>query len=374
MLESFERTFVESTDEFKITDFTLLLYALDCIIHAPPAIMNVPGQPAEPIGVPIYVLMDPLINTGAGYLLFTSDAFNKAIKPLLDCWGRYLITGDSNKTLTDKSDGWFGEEGLKLLEADDRGIFNDTYITPDPDATNRGYKSWDECFTRKVQPGARPIEQPRSGQKVIYNACESTVERYATGVQLHDKFWLKGMPYSLYDMFGVDKAHESRKAIAEKFVGGTVYQAFLSPEDYHCWNAPVAGTIAYKYNIEGTYYAALPDDGDDGDMRGALIRSQPWLTVAATRAIIVIDTSKTINIGYVCLIAVGMVEVSTCQITVEVNDPVEPDTQLGMFHFGGSSHALLFEKKAIVSFRNPVKPGVHRKVHSTLADVTTSQE
>jgi len=29
----------------------------------------------------------------------------------------------------------------------------------------------------------------------------------------------------------------------DHFVGGTVYQAFLSALNYHRWHAPVAGTI-----------------------------------------------------------------------------------------------------------------------------------
>ncbi|MGZ4627955.1 phosphatidylserine decarboxylase, partial [Oryzihumus sp.] len=31
---------------------------------------------------------------------------------------------------------------------------------------------------------------------------------------------------------------------ADQFVGGTVYQAFLSATNYHRWHAPVAGTRA----------------------------------------------------------------------------------------------------------------------------------
>ena len=30
---------------------------------------------------------------------------------------------------------------------------------------------------------------------------------------------------------------------ADQFVGGTIYQAFLSATNYHRWHSPVAGTI-----------------------------------------------------------------------------------------------------------------------------------
>jgi phosphatidylserine decarboxylase len=38
------------------------------------------------------------------------------------------------------------------------------------------------------------------------------------------------------------------------FVGGTVYQAFLSTLAYHHWHAPVSGKIVDIYKIPGTYF------------------------------------------------------------------------------------------------------------------------
>jgi phosphatidylserine decarboxylase len=39
---------------------------------------------------------------------------------------------------------------------------------------------------------------------------------------------------------------------------------------------------------------------------------------------------------------VGMAEVSTCDITVHVGQKVKKGEQIGMFHFGGSTHCLFF--------------------------------
>jgi phosphatidylserine decarboxylase len=43
-------------------------------------------------------------------------------------------------------------------------------------------------------------------------------------------------------------------------------------------------------------------------------------------------------------IGIGMDEVSTCEITVKEGQHVKKGEQTGMFHFGGSSHCLLFRK------------------------------
>ncbi|KAL6163232.1 hypothetical protein ACJQWK_10824 [Exserohilum turcicum] len=40
-----------------------------------------------------------------------------------------------------------------------------------------------------------------------------------------------------------------------------------------------------------------------------------------------------------------MTEVSTCDITVKEGDRVRKGEEIGMFHFGGSTHCLIFRKE-----------------------------
>ena len=54
-------------------------------------------------------------------------------------------------------------------------------------------------------------------------------------------FWLKYQPYSIYDMFMVYQ--NDKIELAKRFVGGTVYQAYLSVYNYHRWHAPISGVI-----------------------------------------------------------------------------------------------------------------------------------
>lgn len=349
-----------------------MLYMMDAIIVAPPSFEEATDPETgevigEPIGVPLYLLFDLLSNTSAAYDLFRMPAFNDALKPLLNTWGQYLMTNDSNKTLTDGPGGWFSSVALQSLE-DGRGDFDSTYITPNPTAVNRGYQSWDAFFTREVQLAARPIDFAHD-KSLIHSACESTVYRIARNVQLHDRFWLKNQDYSLYDML-------ARHEISKKFVGGTVYQAFLSPQDYHRWRSPVDGTIVDACVVPGTYYAVLPDAGapaDDpdlkpGDPHGALIRSQSWITQSSARALIYIKADNE-KIGTVGFIGVGMAEVSTCEIVVKKDQVVKTGDELGMFHFGGSSHTLIFGPQAKITFADTVQLDQHLLVNSVIAQV-----
>ena len=49
----------------------------------------------------------------------------------------------------------------------------------------------------------------------------------------------------------------------DQFVGGTVYQAFLSATNYHRWHSPVAGTIVRAFVQGGTYYSEAESEGAD---------------------------------------------------------------------------------------------------------------
>ena len=61
---------------------------------------------------------------------------------------------------------------------------------------------------REFQPDARPTgipeDNPELAATLIHSACESTLLRISTRVKIDDQFWLKGQPYSLYDILDRD--------------------------------------------------------------------------------------------------------------------------------------------------------------------------
>ncbi len=76
---------------------------------------------------------------------------------------------------------------------------------------------------------------------------------------------------------------------AGQFVGGTVYQAFLSATNYHRWHSPVAGTIVRAFVQQGTYYSEADSEGADA---AEPLYSQSYLAHVATRAIILIEADN----------------------------------------------------------------------------------
>jgi len=268
-----------------------------------------------------------------------------------------LTSSASTNVLTTADDGWFGPYASKVMPN-----FDTTFIC-DPDAPFRGFKSWDDFFTRRFRDGVRPIEFA-DNNTIINSACESTVYYIAYDIKLRDSFWLKEQPYSLLDMLNHDP-------LTEKFVGGSIYQAFLSATSYHRWHSPVDGRIVRFVNIPGTYYAESPEMGFNqpgGPDPAGPNDSQASITSVAARALVFVEADNP-KIGLMAFLAVGMAEVSTCEVTVMPGQHVKKGDQLGMFHFGGSTHCLIFRPETPVVFSSDYPNGAQVLLGAAFASV-----
>jgi phosphatidylserine decarboxylase len=141
---------------------------------------------------------------------------------------------------------------------------------------------------------------------------------------------------------------------ADQFVGGSVYQAYLDAHNYHRWHSPISGTIKKAFVREGTYYSEAESEGKDHD---GMKLSQGYLAHVATRAIILIEGDDP-AIGLVCLMPVGMVEVSSCVIHPEIRPGhrVQKGEEVGYFQYGGSTYCLIFQPGAIAGFTPAALP------------------
>ncbi|KAI7155459.1 hypothetical protein KC349_g6965 [Hortaea werneckii] len=295
------------------------------------------------VGLPFNALLDWPMGTSSGWAIFLDPVVNEHLREILVAWASYLQSHGSANVLGDDLKGWLGPEGKKELVR----VANEPYGTKykfeelfvcQPDRQYHGYKSWDDFFTRQYREGIRPVAD-FDNDDVLANACESKPYRVARSVSAKDEFWVKGQPYSVRNMLAQDE-------LAEHFAGGTVYQAFLSALSYHRWHSPVSGKVLKQYVVPGTYFSEPlftgmadphgPDPFGEGTGQG-------YLSSVATRALIFIEADNP-KIGLICVMPIGMVEVSTCDVTVKVGQHVKKGEQLGMFHFGGSSHCVLFRR------------------------------
>ncbi|KAJ8502729.1 hypothetical protein ONZ45_g11488 [Pleurotus djamor] len=337
----------------------LMLLLNDFIQHAPR--YERLGE-TDVIGVPIYALLDPFMNTTAGATAFAHPRVNAQFKKMLNVWSRRLVAPESQCVLTEGKKGWLSSEAIAHLEEVaqvSKGHFADAFVCK-PSKDHWGFKSWDDFFTRRFRDDTPQPPRPvhwRHDNTRVNAACESTVYRISRNVNRRDNFWIKGQPYSLQLML-------DDHPLSTQFTGGTVFQAFLSPFNYHRWHSPVNGRIIDAYVVDGSYYASVPDDKGTG----SLIRSQAFITSTAARALIFIECVNP-DIGLMCFIGVGMAEVSSCELFVRKGEVVSKGTELGTFHFGGSSHCLIFGPDTELNFREIVKKDGFIKVNSEIAYV-----
>lgn len=122
-------------------------------------------------------------------------------------------------------------------------------------------------------------------------------------------------------------------------------------------------------HISGTYYSETRSAKYDPC---APNESQGFLTEVATRCCVFIRADSA-HIGLMCFIAVGMAEVSTCEVTVSEGQHVTRGEEIGMFHFGGSTHCLVFGPHVNLQFElGGIVPGTSApvcRVNSILAHV-----
>jgi phosphatidylserine decarboxylase len=299
------------------------------------------GSEGSMVATPLGAILDWSMGTAAGFAAFRDPRINGMLKKILTVWCEFLSGPDSLYVLNGSPSGWKSAEARRTI-----GI---EQFEHDPEDEHWGFSSWNDFFTRRFKDGERPVASP-DDDKVIVSACESTPYGISADVQRQDRFWIKSQPYSLEDMLANDDS-------VDEFVGGTVYQAFLSANNYHRWHSPVAGKIVRAFVHEGTYYSEADSEGKDAIEP---TNSQSYLAHVAARAIILIEADDPV-IGLVAFVPVGMSEVSSCMIapTVTPGYHVEKGEDLGHFQFGGSTHCLVFRPGAIAEFSLAAIPQPH---------------
>lgn len=317
-----------------IEGFDAFFEILNEIITTSPSFNN-----TAQVGTPMNGFLAVSMATEAGVALFHDATFNQQFKKVLDAWNTFLKSAASLDKLDisdpEKPGSWISRAAWGA------GVWDQ--MVCDPEKPGYGYDSWNSFFIRQFVPGARPfLGDPRVDVNI---GCETTPWQYQNDLRLESNFWVKDVDYSLLDLFAGERQW------AKLFEGGQLYQGFLSATHYHRWRAPLDGTIVRSWVQPGTYFAQRPRQGEgQGTWEGT--ESQPYLGHVAARGIFIFHHE---TVGYVALICIGMVEVSTCVIepsTFIVGEgadpvPVTRGTEIGHFEFGGSTHMMIFQRDRV---------------------------
>jgi phosphatidylserine decarboxylase len=106
-----------------------------------------------------------------------------------------------------------------------------------------GFRSFDEFFTRRLQPGARPLDpDPRA----LASPADGTIEglgRLTPSAELI----VKGTRYTARELLGGSEE-------AARHRGGSYLVIYLSPADYHRVHAPTRGAVQRARYVPGTLF------------------------------------------------------------------------------------------------------------------------
>jgi phosphatidylserine decarboxylase len=311
-----------------VSDIPDLLEALELLSTRAP---EYNADPTRSNFFPVSTLFVHMMATPAGQALFRNHAFNDGLRVILKNWCVYLDSPESRVVLHTNEYGWLCKSSYERHNLDE-------YLIPDSPDPHWGFKSFNDFFHRQIRPEKRPIAEPQDA-RVIVSPNDGTLYKVARDVTSVDRFWIKSQPYSLYHMLAGD-------VLAQRFEGGTVFQSFLDGNNYHRFWSPIAGTVRKLETIEGLMFSGVDSISDD---MTAGTYSQAYMACVNTRTLVFIE-SDDLDIRMVCLVAVGISEMSSISTSVEVGRHVKKGEELGYFSYGGSSVCLIFQPGAIREF------------------------
>ncbi|MES9939153.1 MAG: archaetidylserine decarboxylase [Candidatus Thiodiazotropha sp. 6PLUC1] len=227
------------------------------------------------------------------------------------------------------------------------------------------YRSFNDFFTRALQPDARPVTQLANE---IASPADGTLSQ-AGDIEAGYLFQAKGHDYSLFELLGGDLE------MTRLFDEGHFATIYLSPRDYHRLHMPLGGKLKKMVHVPGRLFS----------VNETTCRKVPRLFARNERVICLFETAA----GPMAMILVGAIFVSSIETvwagTVTPSqlrvsswnyEPLQQPTtveldkgeEMGRFNMG-STVILLFGKDAVEWFED-FTPGTPVQMGSGIGNLT----
>ncbi|PIG87714.1 phosphatidylserine decarboxylase [Aspergillus arachidicola] len=214
MFDEIPRFDTDQSKFYNVRSFDEALIIFDAILFQSPSVMTLDSG-ISGITVPFNAVLNWPANTPSGNEFFLNKEVNEKIKNIVNQWGAFLQSPASREYLNaDSNNGWFSPAYVAKMKqyAQWDGPIEDLYVC-DPNRDYWGFGSWDAFFIRRFRPGLRPVREDDEPDIYIVSPCEAGPQveegkQYPKDVrkqvQARDTFWLKGQPYSIFDMLNYD--------------------------------------------------------------------------------------------------------------------------------------------------------------------------
>ncbi|MDX2188203.1 MAG: archaetidylserine decarboxylase [Opitutaceae bacterium] len=220
------------------------------------------------------------------------------------------------------------------------------------------YKTFNEFFSRKLKPEARPIA---GGDDVVTFPADGRHLGFQN-VEDADGFYVKGAKFTFTELLGEGRLPIEQRTLSRRFAGGAMVISRLCPVDYHRFHFPVAGTPSEAKLIRGFLYSVSP----------IALRLNVQYLVQNKRFLTVIDKTP---VGMVAMLEVGATNVGSVVQTYLAARPCAKGEEKGLFKFGGSCVITLFEPGKVKLADDLVRESAnHRETFARMGDVMATAE
>lgn len=141
---------------------------------------------------------------------------------------------------------WKAKQNSKPSSAKKIADFVENYDIDLSEAEKDSFHSFNDFFTRKLKPTARPID---SNPQSVVAVCDGKLQVFPLNHQT--QFTIKNSQYSLLDII-------QDEMLAETFKGGYCFVYRLSMDDYHRYIYPDGGRCLTEGRIKGKLHTVRP--------------------------------------------------------------------------------------------------------------------
>ncbi|MDO4540457.1 MAG: phosphatidylserine decarboxylase [Syntrophomonadaceae bacterium] len=186
------------------------------------------------------------------------------------------------------------------------------------------YRSFNDFFTRELQPGARDFARD---EELLLSPGDGRLRAWQ-GVDPSHLVQVKGMEYSLAELLQNDQ-------LAAAYEGGTCLLLRLAPVDYHRFHFIADGVCTESLEIRGVYYS----------VNMIALKRRVRIFCQNRRSYAVQHSPEWGDILY---IEVGATAVGSIIQSYTPGQLMRRGDEKGYFKFGGSTILLFFERDRVV--------------------------
>lgn len=248
-----------------------------------------------------------LIDQSPDGVLQKDDLFQQWTLKFAEDWGSFLDTPESAKEL--------------------ETFYTDPiYHIDDYDKGTSGWLTYNQFFYRHVKPGKRPIDVLCDNSVIVSPADAVFQGQWKIDENL--EITTKGLKWSVHKLL-------DGSPFKDKFKGGIFIHMFLNVNDYHRYHVPVQGIVREIRQIPGKVVLDVTEK-EDGSLD---VIDGTGYQFTQARGLLIMESP----VGLVAVLPIGMAQVSSVNLTVEVGTTLAKGEEFGFFAFGGSDIIVMFE-------------------------------